>query len=705
MTALPIRVLKGKLGSDYMPKTVLARLAAILIAVESLEWLVVKIARLAPGSPFDVLLTFTTFLLVCVLVVLGIRWLRRRLMWRLRNRLIVTYIFIGVIPLLLLTGMAVLAGYLFAGQFSAFVVTSDLRGELRKLQAANSTIASQVAHQVSRLAGDRLPTRDQLALDDRAFSDRHVTAWYRGKYVILQGSEQSLPLFPAENIKDNAIVVDDDQLFLRAVTRIDRDKDPANQITVVSSVPLDSTKLLATAADIGVISLYSTREKGASNGANQKENVQLKIDGNVVYPDLRLSAGVMPTAINSLDFEIPFGTIMNVTDWSNGKLAQLIISIRTRPSLLYGRLFRSVGDFAGFIVKLLYVVAVVFAIIELIALFIGIRLTRTMTKSVASLYDATQHINAADFRHRIRVTSQDQLAALETSFNSMTASLEQLISEQKEKQRIESELAIAQEVQALLFPRDITEVESLEVHGICKPARTVSGDYYDFLPVGPDRLGIAVGDISGKGISAALLMATVHAFVRAYTLVESIPALATPAAVGALPDLPARASIDVGREGGDLPPGTLLSMLNSQLYRSTPTEKYATMFLGFYDEATRKFNYSNAGHLPPFVIGTDGSVQKLETGGLVVGLFGDVAYPDDSVDMRAGDIFVAYSDGITEPENEFGEFGEDRLISLIQENRHLPLARISDIIIASVVDWIGGNEQPDDITLVLARAR
>jgi sigma-B regulation protein RsbU (phosphoserine phosphatase) len=705
MTALPIRFLRQRLGGSYMPKTVLARLAVILIVLELLEWLIVKIARVAPDSSINILFAFTSFLLICVLLILAIRWLRRRLMWRLRNRLIVTYVFIGVIPLLLLTGMAVLAGYLFAGQFSAFVVTSDLRGELRKLQAANSTIASEVAHQVRHSGADRLPTRDQLALDDRAFSDRHVTAWYKGKYVILQGDEQTLPLFPAESVRDNSIIIDEDQLFLRAVTRIDRDNDPAKRITVISSVPLDTSKLLATAADIGVISLYSAREKGAISTSGRNDGVHLQIDGNTVYPEQRLSAGIMPGAINRLDFEIPFGTIMNVTDWNNGKTAQLIISIRTRPSLLYGRLFRSVGEFAGFIVKLLFFVAIVFAIIELIALIIGIRLTRTMTKSVASLYEATQHINAADFRHRIKVTSQDQLAALETSFNSMTSSLEQLIAEQKEKQRIESELAIAQEVQALLFPRDITEVESLEVHGICKPARTVSGDYYDFLPVGPDRLGIAVGDISGKGISAALLMATVHAFVRAYTLVESIPALATPAAVGATPNRPARASIDVGREGGDLPPGTLLSMLNSQLYRSTPTEKYATMFLGFYDEATRKFNYSNAGHLPPFVIGTDGSVQKLDTGGLVVGLFGDVTYPDDSVDMRAGDIFVAYSDGITEPENEFGEFGEDRLVSLIQENRHLPLARISDIIIAAVVDWIGGNEQPDDITLVLARAR
>jgi len=211
-----------------------------------------------------------------------------------------------------------------------------------------------------------------------------------------------------------------------------------------------------------------------------------------------------------------------------------------------------------------------------------------------------------------------------------------------------------------------------------------------------------VGDISGKGISAALLMATVHAFVRAYTLVEKVPALAAPA-VSSLGTK--NSALQHFTETADLPPGTLLAMLNQQIYRSTPTEKYATMFLGFYDARSRELTYSNAGHLPPMLIGRDGSVRSLETGGLVVGLFGDVTYPDDSIQMEPGDIFLAYSDGVTEPENEFGEFGEERLIQLVQENRHLPLARISDIVIAAVNDWIGYGEQPDDVTIVLARAR
>src|SRR5208282_3079022 len=119
---------------------------------------------------------------------------------------------------------------------------------------------------------------------------------------------------------------------------------------------------------------------------------------------------------------------------------------------------------------------------------------------------------------RIQIRSRDQMAALQQSFNSMTESLDKLVAERKEKQRLESELAIGHEVQDALFPHQFPGLRSLEVYGVCRAARSVSGDYYDFIPLGADRLVLALGDISGKGISAALLMATVHAFVRAYSL-------------------------------------------------------------------------------------------------------------------------------------------------------------------------------------------
>jgi len=149
----------------------------------------------------------------------------------------------------------------------------------------------------------------------------------------------------------------------------------------------------------------------------------------------------------------------------------------------------------------------------------------------------------------------------------------------------------------------------------------------------------------------------------------------------------------------------LLGLLNHQLYESTPPEKYATLFLGIYDARSHQLTYSNGGHLPPILIGKDGAVRRLEAGGTVVGLFDNMTYDEGSVVMHPGEIFIAYSDGVTEPENDFGEFGEERLIELVSANSRLPLAQICQAVTSAVDDWIGDNEQPDDITLVLARAR
>lgn len=673
-------------------------------------WVVLYLLRRATGAvqgPLDTSFSFTTLVVAGSLMILGYRWSKQKFMWRLRNRLIVTYIFIGVIPLVLVATMALLAGYLFAGQFSSFVVSSDLQAELKRISALNYDTAAQLE---ARLRKPGAPSISELIDTDQGH--RQVVAYYRGKSMLLQkGDAEVIPTLPKEfpaqeagktgpkNTSElNAIVLDDDKVFLRSATTFLTGPRGDEELIVISSVPLTNTRLEQISSSMGAVKLYGRSQQGERLSS---KGVMLKVGDTFLDPTPKVSAGHVPPATSRFDVEfLPPGALVAAYDWEAGKPTTMLMMVQTRPSMFYQRLFRTVGEMSNIILVVLVSVGIIFAVIELIALIIGVRLTRTMTRSVSALYDATQHVNRGDFSHRIKVTSQDQLAALETSFNSMTESLEELIAEQKEKQRIESELAIAQEVQALLFPRDITELEDLEVHGICRPARTVSGDYYDFLPVGPTRLGIAVGDIAGKGISAALLMATVHAFVRAYTLMEQVPVAAGVAAQTAREHATVLAS-----RNGWLPPGTLLAMLNQQLYRSTPTEKYATMFLGFYDQVKREFTYSNAGHLPPLIIGADGHIRQLETGGTVVGLFGDMSYPDGSVKMNSGDIFVAYSDGITEPENEFGEFGVERLASLIQENRDLSLARISDIVVAAVADWIGDQEQPDDVTLVLARAR
>jgi phosphoserine phosphatase RsbU/P len=689
---------------------------------------------------------FLVFDAALLFSIVAFRWLKRKLLWRLRNRLIVTYVFIGVIPAALLVTMAFVTLYLFAGQFASFVVTSEINSQLRSLQAVNAAVSNELA---ARIEKGETPTAESLAglrKRDRAWGRRKVCAWHGTRVLLLSSGEQNSQsmAFPdffnqSEGEYANAIreghpfkdvVRDQDELYLRVASVF---VVGSEKLTVVTGEPFDKDLVADIAAKLGEITLYSTGitldsqgnyqnpdapkagaakehgfetrlfdEPGNRKGVSAGGNGQTAPSPEVFHPTFTVGSLVAPAGM--MDREITFGTPLPVVDWKTGdrSRAGALVKVRTRPSVLYAHLFAALGDIAQGVEYILLGILIFFAVIELIALIIGTRMTRTVTGAVAQLYDATRHVDQGDFSHRIPVKSADQLAQLSLSFNSMTESIEKLIQEQKEKQRLEGELAIAQEVQAQLFPRQVSELESLEVHGFCRPARTVSGDYYDFLTASSHKLILAVGDISGKGISAALLMATIHSAVRAYS-VESLPQMREPVAVGAVAG--AGRIMAAWPEGIEISPGALLGLLNHQLYESTPPEKYATLFLGIYDGRSHQLTYSNGGHLPPILIGRDGTVRRLETGGTVVGLFENVTYDEGAVEMHPGEIFLAYSDGVTEPENEFGEFGEERLIEIVSANRRLPLIQISQTVTSAVDDWIGDNEQPDDITLVLARAR
>jgi sigma-B regulation protein RsbU (phosphoserine phosphatase) len=704
----------------------LAALAAVLFALEKL----LGLFSLSWGEHLGGWVSFLTFLACVLFFILGFRWVKRRILWRLRNRLIVTYIFIGVIPAVLLVAMGLITLYGLGGQFAVFVVTSETDAQLRSLAAVNATVSSELAAHLER--GEK-PVPESLAgliKRDPAWGRRQVCAWYGDKPLplcnVYHGDAIAFPGFIKSKFQD--LVRDHERLHLRVGSSLEVG---SSRLTVVTSEPFDKDLVGKIAEGLGEITLYATgddqnspkQQAPATAAAKDKAPVSstpkhtsgfvISTSENqrsvpqaggprVLHP--AFTVGSMPESTASFDREITFGTPLPVVDWENGTPDKYgpVLQVTTRPAVLYSHLFAALGEFVRGVTYILMGVAIFFAIIELIALIIGTRMTRTVTAAVADLHVATRHVDRGDFSHRIPVKSSDQLADLANSFNSMTASIEKLMLEQREKQRLENELAIAQEVQDQLFPRQTAGLESLEVHGFCRPARTVSGDYYDFLSASSHKLILAVGDISGKGISAALLMATIHSAVRAYS-VENLPQMREPVAVGAVAG--SGRIMATWPEGIEVSPGALLGLLNHQLFESTPPEKYATLFVGIYDGRSRTLTYSNGGHLPPILIGKDGTVRRLEAGGTVVGLFDGMTYEEDSVVMVPGEVFLAYSDGVTEPENDFGEFGEQRLIELVRENRHLPLPQISQIVTMAVDDWIGDKEQPDDVTLVLARAR
>jgi sigma-B regulation protein RsbU (phosphoserine phosphatase) len=239
---------------------------------------------------------------------------------------------------------------------------------------------------------------------------------------------------------------------------------------------------------------------------------------------------------------------------------------------------------------------------------------------------------------------------------------------------MDREIEIAREVQENLFPKSVPRIHGLEVAGVCLPAAGVGGDYYDYLPLSENCLGLVVADVSGKGISAALVMASLQASVR-----NIIGPEATPRGVNA--------------------------QLNRIIYGSTTPSRYATMFLGMFDASSRTLRYSNAGHNPALLIGGNGA-QKLTEGGLPLGILDGVSYAEGSRVMEPGDLLLMYTDGAVEATNASGhEFSLDRLADLIQRQRG---AADLDLLLQETVDrlqdWTRGVPQQDDITLVVARA-
>ena len=245
------------------------------------------------------------------------------------------------------------------------------------------------------------------------------------------------------------------------------------------------------------------------------------------------------------------------------------------------------------------------------------------------------------------------------------------------QERLEHDVRIAGEVQRRLFPPADPAIPGLECHGVCGPAQGVAGDYFDFLPLPESHFGIAVGDVAGKGLPAALLMASLQ---------------------GALRSLASRSSD--GLIG-------LVATLNAQIHSLTSHNRFATLFWGVFDEKRRALSYVNAGHNPPMLLRGNGAIERLWTGGPPLGILGEAAsYESGSVTLSPGDLLLIFTDGVTEAVNASNDqFGDERLERVLREASKEPVAQICGSVLAAVTAFEDGEPQNDDITLVAARAR
>jgi sigma-B regulation protein RsbU (phosphoserine phosphatase) len=618
----------------------LGRVEKVLLVVAVL-YALLYFTGTAPALQFALAVS-GVFLLIGSMVRLA-RYALRNLIWRLRNRLIVAYLFIAVVPIVLILALIATTAYVIVGQMAVYLVYTELQNRMATLNFPATALV-------------RAPARDPeaalnqtVSLVRRRFKDFEILS--TGDTPLRYPPESTLTSPPDAWKNASGLVIrkvdGKDRLFAWAHAEEGR-----NEVTIVA--PITPEFLADLRPGIGKVNFKDFAD---------------------------LSTAQVPPPVNSLDFSFTFLYPVDMPYWDlpDKGLRRNYLLVDTRFSSVLGIVFGQTADWSDVLFTLILALITVFLLLEIASLYAGIKLTRTITGAVHELYEGTQHVQKGDFAYRIPVQGKDQLAELSGSFNAMTENLGRLLVVAKEKERLESELAIAREVQNQLFPKSAPSARSLELRGVCNPARMVSGDYYDFIPMSYDSLAFAIGDVAGKGISAALLMASIQSTMRTQ--------LATSNGDGAQP----------------LSAAKLVATLNRQLYATTSPEKYATFFFALYDENTRALTYTNAGHLAPMLLrGSD--FQMLESTGTVVGAFPLARYEEKTVTLEPGDLLVAYTDGVEEPENVYGEqFGEDRLKDVIAKYAKADSAELIARTMEAVVQWTGEGELQDDMTMVVAR--
>lgn len=632
----------------------------------------------------------------------GVRAARRRLLWRVRRKLIISYIFIGFIPALLIVAFFLLGGFLLFSNFSSYLVQNRLRAMSERALAVAEATALEV-----RLA-DGADVRGILARRQRALASDTAAASLVlvpmdaacGDFAARRGSgRRPLRVVPAgpwahldapRDVPDwigcdgfagllayrlaaaDSAAADgrDVRLFVRAVAL---PQGVTTGYAVIADLPVDESvraKLRAdTSVDLVDIAL-------ASGGEHIREGHLTPEDARAAAP----ASGGMPQ---------PAVSFFEHRDWDTGQVGTLQVRMQLNISRLFGRLIEAQGSIEGqslgrVYVYLLLFVGGLFFVIQATAVVMGSALARSITGSVHELFVGTVKVQQGDFRHRIAVTAPDQLGALAESFNSMTESVENLLIEAAEKKRLEEELRIAHEIQMSLLPQAPASIPGLSVTALCVPAREVGGDYYDFLPLDDGRMGVLIADVAGKGTSAALYMAELKGLMLSLSRTYSSP-----------------------RE--------LLIVANRLIAAHLDARSFITMTYAVIDLQRRTLTYARAGHTPLLYLPGAGTtatpgVRLLAPDGLVLGLKIDDGtlferlLVEQTLPMQSGDIFLLFTDGLTEAMNADDDcFGEQRLGDLLEAHAGLPCSELRERMVREVEAFVGGAPQHDDMTMILLK--
>jgi sigma-B regulation protein RsbU (phosphoserine phosphatase) len=626
------------------------------------------------GLVVSVIIFFTRFVVVA----------QRRLLWRVRRKLILSYIFIGVVPTLLILGFVLLgstfvswsvAAYLFRDGYDEVTRDVELLAEAAAIEITRTPTLKTASETIDRVQRNgasslRYPSLSMLFLPGPKSGMEPIA---RGPWEHLRQQTLPLPAIPewVRNSPKGIICTtavtppdapNEPELIIRVVRPTGEPTAPTGWVVV--DLPLDSyiqNRLYElTGVRAGAVSFGSGPQAARSPPSSQTP-----------------SGGTFAMFGRTI-------TWFDTVDWSSGDPARAVVAISFRMEELYNKLSTAQIGMGNIIMLVSAAVGILFLIIELVALVMGLVLARSITSSVHELFMGTERVRQGDFTHRIDINTKDQLGELADSFNQMTASIENLLQTAAAKKRMEEELRIARQIQMSLLPRGQLTMPGLDVTALCVPAREVGGDYYDFFRLGEQRLGVLIADVSGNGTSAALYMAELKGLVLSLSQIYESPR-------------------------------QLLMEANRILSENLDSRSFITMTYAVLDLARGDMTYARAGHTPLIYLPGQSTgarhVQVLVPDGMVLGLqipgatakFNELLV-ETRISLETGDVIVFYTDGITEAMNVSSDlFGEGRLSRIVEEHGHLESGELRERILREIEAFVGSADQHDDMTMILIK--
>jgi sigma-B regulation protein RsbU (phosphoserine phosphatase) len=598
---------------------------------------------------------------------------RRWLLWRVRRKLILSYVFLGFVPVLLVALFALAGSVVLYTNIAAYV----FREGFGDVQDDITQVTQAIANELGRGANDAAAVLNRVQLNRSthfpAISLALVPAGREKPAVSAQAAgpwrHAPAPEDAPEWLKRRAggfsgiliVAAPDHPEDLTLVVRAAM-PTPDQRAFVIVDLPVDTTVVAhlddRTGARMGRFTPPGERLCGVDQAPNGPAT----------------GAREAPLFTRTVAF-------MDCTNWANGRVGRLTLSVDAPVGSLYTRIASapSAGLTAGNVLVALVVLAGLFLIVQSAALVFGAWLARSITSAVHELFEGTARVQQGDFAHRIRIESRDQLGDLASSFNRMSASIEHLLHVQREKQRLDDELRIARDIQKSLLPTEPPKVNGLGVADLCEPAREVGGDYYDFFDLGAGRIGVLVADVSGKGTSAALYMAELKGLMLALSHAEPSPR---------------RLLLDVNR--------CLAGHLDNR--------SFVTMIYAVIDLEAGTLTCARAGHTPLIAV-SNGRSEVIVPQGMVLGLripgaserF-DQMLEEHTRPIRPGDVVVLYTDGITEAMNERGDlFGDAALAEVVAHHHMLDAGGIRERVLREVRAFVGQAEPHDDMTLIVLK--